>query len=296
MLIALRVAAGGAGKLPNAYPSFDYQLIAPAPVSRAVSYRLQSYPQHRTDRGAVRRPRGAWICNCRQGAIRAASSWRIHCELARTAIAAYIDAVLDYLRRGGFTYTLEPPLLNLDSVDDLLFHTREGFCGHYASAFVMLMRAGGVPARVVTGYLGGIWNRYGEYLYITPVRRSCLGRGLARRPGLGASRSDRGRGAGTPDGRARRSAAGRSWRSPATARLGLDPGHGAGLAGAQRLVAGRVHRFQLRPAARAAWPARYQEPRPAGAGAAAGGGRGHLAGADRLGAAAARTALRPKTA
>ena len=86
--------------------------------------------------------------------------------------SAFVDAVLDYLRRGGFSYTLEPPLLNLDSVDDLLFRTREGFCGHYASAFVMLMRAGGVPARVVTGYLGGSWNRYGGYLlhHASPTR------------------------------------------------------------------------------------------------------------------------------
>ena len=63
----------------------------------------------------------------------------------------------------------------------------------------MLMRAGGVPARVVTGYLGGNWNRYGGYLLVTPIRRACLDRSLARRSRLGARRSDRGRGAGTPD-------------------------------------------------------------------------------------------------
>ena len=45
-----------------------------------------------------------------------------------------------------------------------LFRTREGFCGHYASAFVTLMRAAHVPARVVTGYLGGEWNPIGEFL------------------------------------------------------------------------------------------------------------------------------------
>jgi hypothetical protein len=51
-------------------------------------------------------------------------------------------------------------------VDDFLFRTRRGFCGHFASAFVMLMRAGGVPARVVTGYLGGEWNPIGGYLLV----------------------------------------------------------------------------------------------------------------------------------
>jgi hypothetical protein len=51
-------------------------------------------------------------------------------------------------------------------VDDFLFRTRTGFCGHYASAFVLLMRAAGVPARVVTGYLGGEWNPSGGYLMV----------------------------------------------------------------------------------------------------------------------------------
>jgi hypothetical protein len=57
-------------------------------------------------------------------------------------------------------------LLDLNSIDDFLFNTRRGFCGHFASAFAMLMRAGGVPARVVTGYQGGEWNPIGGYLLI----------------------------------------------------------------------------------------------------------------------------------
>jgi hypothetical protein len=80
--------------------------------------------------------------------------------------AAFVQSALDYLRTGGFEYTLTPPKLNLDSVDDLLFNTRKGFCGHYASAFATLMRAGQVPARVVTGYLGGEWNSFGKYLVL----------------------------------------------------------------------------------------------------------------------------------
>jgi hypothetical protein len=78
----------------------------------------------------------------------------------------YVRATLEYLRTGGFTYTLTPQLLGRNSIDDLLFGTHEGFCGHYASAFVTLMRAGGVPARVVTGYLGGEWNPIGGYLQV----------------------------------------------------------------------------------------------------------------------------------
>jgi transglutaminase-like putative cysteine protease len=80
--------------------------------------------------------------------------------------AALIEAVLDYLRSGGFVYSLEPERLGSDAIDDFLFRTRVGFCGHYASAFVVLMRAAGVPARVVTGYLGGEWIPYGGYLLV----------------------------------------------------------------------------------------------------------------------------------
>jgi len=141
-------------------------LIAPAPVSRAVSYHLHSYPQYRSVEPlspAARRLDLQLPPQRNPRSIELAHSLRQDAG----SDAAFIDAVLAYLRDGGFTYTLEPPLLNLDSVDDLLFRTHQGFCGHYASAFVTLMRAGGVPARVVTGYLGGIWNRYGGYLFIS---------------------------------------------------------------------------------------------------------------------------------
>jgi hypothetical protein len=75
----------------------------------------------------------------------------------------YVDAVLDLFRRQPFFYTLTPPRLADDSVDEFLFDTRRGFCGHYASAFAALMRAVGIPARVVTGYQGGTYNRFADY-------------------------------------------------------------------------------------------------------------------------------------
>jgi transglutaminase-like putative cysteine protease len=71
---------------------------------------------------------------------------------------AVVEAVLNHFRRGGYHYTLRPPLLGRDSIDDFLFETRLGFCEHYAAAFVVLMRAASIPARVVTGYQGGEIN------------------------------------------------------------------------------------------------------------------------------------------
>jgi transglutaminase-like putative cysteine protease len=63
----------------------------------------------------------------------------------------------------AFYYTLTPPKLADDSVDEFLFGTKRGFCGHYASAFATLMRAAGIPAHVVTGYQGGTFNRFADY-------------------------------------------------------------------------------------------------------------------------------------
>jgi transglutaminase-like putative cysteine protease len=65
-----------------------------------------------------------------------------------------------------FVYTLEPPLLGADSVDQFLFDTQRGFCEHFAGAFVFLMRAAGVPARVVMGYQGGQRNLQERYVSV----------------------------------------------------------------------------------------------------------------------------------
>jgi transglutaminase-like putative cysteine protease len=79
---------------------------------------------------------------------------------------AFIDAVLRMFREQEYFYTLEPPRLELDSVDDFLFNTRQGFCEHFASAFTALARAAGIPARVVAGYQGGELNPMTGYLVI----------------------------------------------------------------------------------------------------------------------------------
>lgn len=81
--------------------------------------------------------------------------------------AARVEAALGYLRSANFHYTLLPPTLpERDRVDAFLFGTRQGFCEHYASAFAFLMRAAGLPARIVGGYLGGEVNPNGGYLIV----------------------------------------------------------------------------------------------------------------------------------
>ena len=79
---------------------------------------------------------------------------------------AFVQAVLRKFRDEEYFYTLEPPRLEADSIDDFLFNTRRGFCEHFASAFTMLARAAGIPAHVVTGYQGGEFNAMGGYLIV----------------------------------------------------------------------------------------------------------------------------------
>ncbi|MDQ5770959.1 transglutaminase TgpA family protein [Thiothrix subterranea] len=80
---------------------------------------------------------------------------------------AYLDRVLARFRDQRFEYTLKPPTLSAsDTIDAFLFESQRGFCAHYAGSFVFLMRAAGIPARVVVGYQGGEWNAAGDYLAI----------------------------------------------------------------------------------------------------------------------------------
>jgi hypothetical protein len=93
-------------------------------------------------------------------------------ELARTlasgapGVTDRINRILGLFRTGGFVYSLTPPRTGPDPVDGFLFGTRSGFCEHYASATATLLRAMGVPARIVGGYLGGEINPFGDYLVV----------------------------------------------------------------------------------------------------------------------------------
>ncbi|MEB8433658.1 DUF3488 and transglutaminase-like domain-containing protein [Cocleimonas sp. KMM 6892] len=79
----------------------------------------------------------------------------------------YINRVLDRFRQDQYFYTLRPPTLGSEnSIDDFLIDSKRGFCAHYAGSFVFMMRAAGIPARVVTGYQGGKWNEQGQFLAV----------------------------------------------------------------------------------------------------------------------------------
>ncbi|EIW90009.1 transglutaminase [Alishewanella agri BL06] len=79
---------------------------------------------------------------------------------------AISEALARLFREQAFYYTLQPPRLGANAIDQFLFQSRSGFCSHYASAAAMLLRAAGVPARVVGGYQGGDWQTSQQYLIV----------------------------------------------------------------------------------------------------------------------------------
>jgi len=144
---------------PRAYLTADRMLVQTDPVSRPIDLTVVSYtevndseelsPRDRRQQTRLppqRNPRTRQLA----ARLRAQSAGDLE----------FAQAALQLFRRESFYYTLTPPRLAQDSVDEFLFDTKRGFCEHFASAYAALMRAGGVPARVVTGYQGGAYNRF----------------------------------------------------------------------------------------------------------------------------------------
>jgi transglutaminase-like putative cysteine protease len=149
----------------NSTASADLQILAKSPIRQRIRYQATSHLDYTL--AADAHPRTLAInlqlpdfTNPKSRAL--AQSW----VDAGKNPEAIVQSALDMFREQEFIYTLRPPRLGKNPVDDFLFNTRRGFCEHYAGTFVYLMRAAGIPARVVTGYQGGELNPVGEYLIV----------------------------------------------------------------------------------------------------------------------------------
>ena len=139
----------------------DLQWRVNRPITDLVRYQVQSYPTFRHGpmqanvslREFVELPPGF---NPRTLAL--ASEIRSDARYTATGSGPLVQLVLERLRTGGYTYTLEPGVYGRNTADEFWFDRKEGFCEHIASSFVILMRALDVPARIVTGYQGGERN------------------------------------------------------------------------------------------------------------------------------------------
>ena len=156
--------------VPTAWPestvrTYDLQLVSRGRIATLTSYALQSHTDFRTTATLSHTTRFYdTALPGKQNPRTRTFARRLRASV--TSDAAYITAVLDKFRREDYYYTLTPPKLGDDSVDEFLFDTKRGFCEHFASAFTVLMRAAGIPARVVTGYQGGEYNTLGDYFLI----------------------------------------------------------------------------------------------------------------------------------
>jgi transglutaminase-like putative cysteine protease len=199
--------------------SAQLQWIADRPVADLLRYSAQSYTEFR--HGPLRRtvalqdylalPPGlnprtmAWASELQRDPALGADPARM------------MDAVLQHLRTGDYSYTLEPGVYGQNTADEFWFDRRTGFCEHIASAFAIMMRSLDIPSRIVTGYQGGEVNAVDGFWTLRP----CLGRSLVVRPWLDPCRSDVSGRAGphrkfaAPAPAARRVGVGHAGRQPA---------------------------------------------------------------------------------
>lgn len=145
--------------------AYDQRLRARAPVKVLTRYRVVSLEGLPRD---VDAPEWLLTDNLQlpPGSNPRAFQWALQQRAEVDNDADYVQRVLRMFRDQEFVYTLQPDRLGAQPVDAFLFESRRGFCEHYAGAFVFLMRAAGIPARVVAGYQGGERNPYGNTLEV----------------------------------------------------------------------------------------------------------------------------------
>lgn len=154
-LYALRYAeAKSAGILKSS----DYRLMSPAPLESEYIYRVESWTN-----AAVETELSQWRRKTETRLPPQGNDETRQLALELRASAGsderFVEQVLDRFTRESYVYTLQPGrFTGSDPIDQFMFQTQRGFCEHYASAFVFMMRAANVPARVVAGYQGGEIN------------------------------------------------------------------------------------------------------------------------------------------
>ncbi len=146
--------------------SRDHRLVSRTAVRQPFSYRVESVPGSGLDRAGL----PSWL---RRSNLQLPDSGNPRSRALASRLRAqsdsppqYIERVLALFADQPFHYTLRPPLLRGDRIDQFMFDSRSGFCSHYAGAFVYLMRAAGLPARIVAGYQGGEINPLGGHLLV----------------------------------------------------------------------------------------------------------------------------------
>lgn len=145
--------------------SRDMRLVHQGDINQRLAYNVRSYPGAAVGMALHERERRLNLRLPGDDNPRARERARALREQAESD-HAFAESVLRWFNEEEFYYTLRPSRLGSDHIDEFLFSTRRGFCEHYASAYAFLMRAAGIPARLVAGYQGGEMNPLGNYMRI----------------------------------------------------------------------------------------------------------------------------------
>ncbi len=143
----------------------DFRLQRRTPVNRTYQYQATSWPQALRQPQLSQRQQQAFLQLPRTG-NQQTRDWAQRLREQYRDDDALVSALLRHFNQEPYHYTLKPPLLGRDSVDEFLFSSLRGFCAHYAGAMVFTLRAAGIPARVVAGYQGGEINQAGQFVQV----------------------------------------------------------------------------------------------------------------------------------
>jgi len=140
----------------------DFTLIKEEPVSEQLRYEVLRYAPMQIDPILDEVSRAANLTLPSAGNLQTQNLAKQLFAQSGSDPERYIQAIQRWINQTEFRYTLSPPPLDEDRIDSFLFETKAGFCEHYSSSFTFMMRAVGIPARVVAGYQGGEMSRGGN--------------------------------------------------------------------------------------------------------------------------------------
>ena len=145
-------------KTPSTGLMWDYKLINRQPVQSLLRYEIDTYPNATLNTWLPQFLRDQTThIEADDNPKTIAFAQNLFAESTDTS--DFVEKILDQIRDQPYHYTLEPPTLERNnSIDQFWFDTRQGFCSHYAGAMVYILRAAGIPARMVGGYQGGEIN------------------------------------------------------------------------------------------------------------------------------------------
>lgn len=135
----------------------DLQWQTSRPVSERLRFEAAAWPLHRQgprQMSLALRDHVALPPDHNPRTLEWAAALRRQVDLAEADARTLVAALLEHLRSGGYTYTLEPGTYGKNAVDEFWLDRKLGFCEHFAASMVVVLRALDVPARVVTGYQG----------------------------------------------------------------------------------------------------------------------------------------------